>query len=28
MHTKKTCAEIAAIVRKDTEKAPKLCEQP
>ena len=28
IHTKKTCAEIAAIVRKDTEKAPKLCEQP
>jgi Flp pilus assembly protein TadD len=28
MHTKKTCTEIAAIIRKDTEKAPKLCGQP
>ena len=28
LHTTKTCAEITAIVRKDTEKAPKLCEQP
>jgi Flp pilus assembly protein TadD len=28
MHTKKTCGELAAIVRKDTENAPKLCQQP